>query len=236
MVSFEDTRAVNSEIPMNTTAVNSEIPMNTTAVNSEIPMNTTAVNSEIPMNTTAVNSEIPMNTTAVNSEIPMNTTAVNSEKPMNTTAVNSEIHVNTTAVNSEIHVNTTAVNSEIPTTSTSESICFKKLSLWCYLLFDTRILKQIIDIIGACPECLSKVHIIHDVLSKKGLAHFIKLLCTTCKWTCKWVCKGSKEVRKCYYVNIRSVIALREIDKGYISLKTFCGLRNMPPPMTRKHV
>ena len=31
-----------------------------------------------------------------------------------------------------------------------------------------------------------------------------------------------------------SVIALREIGKGYTSLKTFCGLMNIPPPMTRK--
>ena len=37
--------------------------------------------------------------------------------------------------------------------------------------------------IGTCPECLSKVQFIHDVPSKKGLAHFIKLSCTTCKWT-----------------------------------------------------
>ena len=147
-----------------------------------------------------------MNTTAVNRETHMNTTAVNRKTHMNTTAVNREAHMNTTAVNRETHMNTTAVNSEIPTPSTNESTCSKKLSLWCYLLFGTRILKQIIDIIGNWPECLSKVQFIHDVPSKEGLVHFIKLPCTTCKWTSTFatsqnISNRSKRGRKGYYVS-----------------------------------
>ena len=34
-------------------------------------------------------------------------------------------------------------------------------------------------------------------------------------------------VKRLYDVNIRSVVALREIGKGYTSLTTFCGLMNM---------
>ena len=40
--------------------------------------------------------------------------------------------------------------------------------------------------------------------------------------------------RKGYDANIHSVAALREIGKGCSSLKTICGLRSMPPPMTHK--
>ena len=74
---------------------------------------------------------------------------------------------------------------------------------------DTRILKQIINTIGTCPECSSKVQFIRDVPSKKGLTHFIKLLGTTCKWTSTFSRKGND-------VNIRSVVALRKLVKGIV--------------------
>ena len=35
-------------------------------------------------------------------------------------------------------------------------------------------------------------------------------------------------------VNTRSVIAMREICKGYTALKTLCGYMNISPPMTSK--
>ena len=39
---------------------------------------------------------------------------------------------------------------------------------------------------------------------------------------------------KQYDINIRSVIAFREIGKGYAALlESFCYIMNMPPPMTR---
>ena len=32
-------------------------------------------------------------------------------------------------------------------------------------------------------------------------------------------------------MNLRSIIAFREMEKGYVGLETFCGYMNMPPPM-----
>ena len=39
--------------------------------------------------------------------------------------------------------------------------------------------------------------------------------------------------RSRFDVNIRSVIAFREIGKGLTSIETFCFHMNMPPPMSR---
>ena len=37
-----------------------------------------------------------------------------------------------------------------------------------------------------------------------------------------------------YDINLRSVVAFREMDKGRRAMGTFCGFMNMPPPMTKK--
>ena len=89
-----------------------------------------------------------------------------------------------TSVNASEDEAIITTEAEVPqsTSNITESTCSKKLklthqhlpepeksSLWFYLLFD-RVLNDIIDI-GSCPECSSKVSVVHDLSSKKGLAH-----------------------------------------------------------------
>ena len=137
----------------------------------------------------------------------------------------------------------------------STSTCSKKLKLdhqnlplglfyvWCYLLIDTRIFQEIIDLIGRCPECSSKVNFVHDVESKKGLSHLLNLSCLCCDWTkIFWTScevekpKDARESRgrSSFDINTRIIIAFREIGKGFTAIKTFCGFMNIPPPMTQK--
>ena len=144
-----------------------------------------------------------------------------------------------------------------------QSTCFKKLKLdekddnmnerqnlpvklffiWCYLLIDTRIFQEIIDLIGSCPECSSKVRFVHDVESKRGLSHLLNLSCLCCDWTkIFWTSsevekpKDARENRgrSGFDINTRIIIAFREIGKGFTALKSFCGFMNIPPPMTQK--
>ena len=116
------------------------------------------------------------------------------------------------------------------------------------MLVDTRILIDIVDTIGSCPSCSEKINFYHNVNIKQGLAHSIELYCTKCDWNTSFT--TSKQVernihigeatkspgsgKKPFDVNIRSVIAMREIGKGHTALKTFCGLMNIPAPMTQK--
>ena len=37
---------------------------------------------------------------------------------------------------------------------------------------------------------------------------------------------------KLFDVNLRTISAFREIEKGHGGIETFCGCMNMPPPMT----
>ena len=109
-------------------------------------------------------------------------------------------------------------------------------------MIDSRILKDIIDTIGTCPKCSSKVCFDHNVDDRRGLSHLLKLSCSNCK--CKWhkIFWTSNEVdntvavdrgRKRCEINTRAIIAFREIGKSFESMKT-CGFLNIPPPMTQK--
>ena len=64
-----------------------------------------------------------------------------------------------------------------------QNLPVKLFFIWCYLLIDTRIFQEIIDLIGSCPECSSKVRFVHDVESKEGLSHLPNLSCLCCDWT-----------------------------------------------------
>ena len=45
--------------------------------------------------------------------------------------------------------------------------------------------------------------------------------------------KMSSRGRNAFDINLRSVIAFREIDRGHSSLETFAGFMSMPPPMNK---
>ena len=117
------------------------------------------------------------------------------------------------------------------------------------MLLDTRILNNIVDAIGSCPSCSEKNCVFHNIEGKRGLAHFLELSCAKCDWCTTF--STSEEVKKsntnnedttkspgsgrlAFDINIRSVIAMREIGRGYIALQTLCGFLNIPSPMTKK--
>ena len=90
-----------------------------------------------------------------------------------------------------------------------------------YMLLDTRILNKIV--------CFRNIE------GKRGLAHFIELPCTKCNWctifstseeakTCNTnnedTTKSPGSGRHAFDINIRSVIARREIGRGYTALQT----------------
>ena len=114
---------------------------------------------------------------------------------------------------------------------------------WCYLLFDIRCILDMVDVVGRCPSCCEKISVYHNMEKKKGLCHYLDLSCTKCDWTSSF--STSKEAkpmssdkgsggRNPHDVNIRSVIATREIGRGYTALQSLCGFMNIPPPMTEK--
>ena len=107
-----------------------------------------------------------------------------------------------------------------------------------YVLFDINILTQLIHEIGKCTLCNSHVEIQHKLDQKKGLCNFFEMKCTDIK--CPWTktISTSNHINKTvdhgkipYDVNVRTIMAFREIGKGYAGIESFCGYMNMPPPM-----
>ena len=108
-----------------------------------------------------------------------------------------------------------------------------------YLLTD--IFKSIVILIGHCPQCHNNsIEISTDLSKKKGLAVFLNISCITPLWDWKQSFYSSKEDEKQgsgmspFEINYRTVIAMREIEKGHSGLERFCGLMNLPPPLNIK--
>ena len=64
----------------------------------------------------------------------------------------------------------------------------------------------------------------HDVKLKKGLSHCIFILCAYCPWqqkfySSKTISKPVTSGPKTFDVNLRMILAFREIGKGYSSIK-----------------
>ena len=97
-----------------------------------------------------------------------------------------------------------------------------------FLLMDLDILESIIDLIGKCPVCNgNSIQLDCNFESKKGLSIPLTLRCEFCLWekllfTSKKVSSDGAGDNP-FEVNLRSMIAMREIGKGHTALNTFCG-------------
>ena len=126
------------------------------------------------------------------------------------------------------HVSTSAKKLITPKKDISENS-----STFSNIIIDLDILSDIISLIGTCPECESK-NLCFDIdhSKKKGLSCCLKFKCKNCHmwykemYTSKKV--GNEGKRKAPFdINIRSMIAMREIGRGYSSLEKFCGFLNL---------
>ena len=74
-------------------------------------------------------------------------------------------------------------------------------------------LSDIIDIIGSCSSCTTKIKFNHDTVdAKKGLAHFMNLSCTKCDWCATFT--SSKELEKKNEVS-------KSLGRRVLSMSTF---------------
>ena len=109
-----------------------------------------------------------------------------------------------------------------------------------YILLDSRILQNILSVIGSCPLCkCNNITFSNNVSKKKGLADCIEIACgsTNCDYTFNTyssnrVSKPNQPGPDPFDVNVRSLIAFREIGRGYTAMETFFGYMNCVPPMS----
>ena len=101
------------------------------------------------------------------------------------------------------------------------------------VFMDLFILFGIFNEVLKCPECGDNMTSHVGMKKKNGFSHYIVLQCcnTECEW--KHCFHTSKKQGPSYEVNVRAVLAFREIGRGHNAMVTFTKVMNMPPPPTR---
>ena len=82
-----------------------------------------------------------------------------------------------------------------------------------------------------CPDCGDEMKSHVDMRKKHGYAHYISLHCVAYDW--KYCFNTSKKQGQSYEINVRAVLAFREIGKGHSAMTTFSKVLNMPTPPRR---
>lgn len=113
-----------------------------------------------------------------------------------------------------------------------------------FIFLHSQILAEILKAVGVCPSCGTKsaLTINSNPEERNGLAVCLKLSCEFCTWTVNKYSSPPAEAkindnaeqtsaRPNFDINIRSVIAFREIGCGFASLNKFCSVMDMYPPM-----
>ena len=95
-----------------------------------------------------------------------------------------------------------------------------------FLLINFKILKTFMQNYLCCPQCEeSTINFTIDNSSRMGFANKMVLSCASCDWdsiffTSNQTTKPSKKQgRNMFEINVRSVVAFREIGKGHESIK-----------------
>ena len=100
-------------------------------------------------------------------------------------------------------------------------------------IMNLQVLNDMINLVGKCPERdHDNISVSIDHHKKKGLTQVINLECGWSKtiFSSKRIDETNNKSR--FDVNLRTVIAFREIGKGLSAIERYCSHMNMPPPMT----
>lgn len=84
-----------------------------------------------------------------------------------------------------------------------------------------------------CPECGGDMSSHIDMRKRNGYSNYIVLQCKSmdCEW--KYCFNTSKKQGHSHEVNVRAVLAFREIGRGHTAMTTFSKVMNMPAPPAR---
>ena len=104
-----------------------------------------------------------------------------------------------------------------------------------YRLFDMGIFAELVrDLL--CPVCCdSRLYVSTDPSKRKGLSSYIEIKCTCGYYRSEFSSPTIKKSGKGLNANTRSVYAMRSCGLGYNALEKFCGLMNLPPPVSKKN-
>ena len=101
-----------------------------------------------------------------------------------------------------------------------------------FVLINMSILMNLISSLGKCPECGSTVEVIDLLKLRMGFANKILVRCASCCWEqstflSEQCSPTTGRGRNFFEVNVRTVIAFREIGKGHQAIQSFSRCMNM---------
>ena len=86
-----------------------------------------------------------------------------------------------------------------------------------------------------CPDCGCDIDSHVDMKKKCGYSNYIVLQCKNMESGWKYSFNSSKKQGRSYEMNVRAVLAFREIGKGHNAMTTFNKVMIMPAPLTRRN-
>jgi hypothetical protein len=106
-----------------------------------------------------------------------------------------------------------------------------------FFLCNFRIIKNIFEKYSTCSECNSKLTVLHNKSVRMGFSIGIIVQCSNCDfentfYSSPSINQSSKPGLNPYEINLRAVMAFREIGRGREAMSTFTAIMNMPPPLT----
>ena len=99
---------------------------------------------------------------------------------------------------------------------------------------DLSILFNVFNVLK-CPHCSCDIDSHVHMKKKCGYSNYIVLQCENIECGWRYSFNSSKKQGRSYEMNVRSVLAFREIDKGHNAMTTFNKVMNMPAPLTRRN-
>ena len=90
-----------------------------------------------------------------------------------------------------------------------------------------------------CPNCQDfGLSVYEDDSKRRGMSSFIFIKCRNCNYDVSYTSKTVEHAsatsgRNTHDINTRAVYAMRHCGVGLSGLAKFCGLLNMPPPITQ---
>ena len=105
-------------------------------------------------------------------------------------------------------------------------------------------LTELFSLVEKCPQCGCKVNFVVDFSNKKGLAQKVVIKCTyTSKLKCSWshatyvseTVRIGEDYHNRFDVNLRSIVAFREIGRGLHDIDRFNRVMNMCPPYSHSN-
>ena len=116
----------------------------------------------------------------------------------------------------------------------------EQVSVDGFVIFCIAVMRNVFSFLY-CPGCKQKGVELEEICERKqGVAVAFRLKCSTCLWehqfsSSRYTNVPGKKAKNNMEVNVRLIIALRNLGIGYDGLHYFCMTLNMNKPMTRNN-